>query len=202
MKELADAVVRLGKLVLQFGRTNRATFYEDGVTPESDTDHTVMLSLVACAYAERNAHHLDIGKVAQFALVHDLVEVYAGDVATLRPLSNENKAQKKEREREALERLKKEFESSLPWITKTIEQYESLKTPEARFVKMMDKAMPGITHLFNDAKYIRNEGFTVSTLKAARAHHRQERLATYAGDQPEAIALYEELAKRIYEILD
>ncbi len=201
MKQLTDAVLHLGKLVLQFGKTNRATFYEDGVTPESDTDHTVMLSIIACAYAERKAPHLDIGKIAQFALIHDFVEVYAGDVATLRPLSNKDKTLKKNGEREALERIKKELGASLPWIPKTIEQYESLETPEARFVKMMDKAMPSITHLFNNAQYIRNEGIDATMLKAARAQHRQERLTTFASDQPEAMALYDKLASRVYEIL-
>jgi len=80
--EPAD-VVRLGQLALAFGRVNRITRHEDGTTPESDTDHTVMLGLIACALAERWYPHLDRGLVAQYALVHDLVEVYAGDTPTL-----------------------------------------------------------------------------------------------------------------------
>ena len=202
MKELGDAVLRLGKLALQFGRTNRGTFYEDGETPESDTDHTVMLGLIACAYAKEKAPQLDNGKIAQFALIHDLVEVYAGDVETLIPLSSEAKEQKRQREQKALERIEKEFGTSLPWIPRTVREYESLATPEARFVKTMDKAMPSITHLFNNARYIRNIGLNAVALRAARAEHRKERLSTYASNQPEALALYDELAARIYKILD
>ena len=70
----ADAL-SLAKLLLQFGRTNRITYHEDGVTPESDTDHTVMLGVMACAFAARYAPHLNNGKIAQFAFIHDLVEV-------------------------------------------------------------------------------------------------------------------------------
>jgi hypothetical protein len=46
--------------------------------PESDTDHTVMLALIACALAPIVDARLDVGLVAQYALVHDLVEAYAG----------------------------------------------------------------------------------------------------------------------------
>ncbi len=49
-----DAVVDLGRMALAFGRIDRITFYEDGGTPESDSDHTVMLGLVACAFAARH----------------------------------------------------------------------------------------------------------------------------------------------------
>lgn len=195
MEKLADAVVRLGKLILQFGRTYRVTRYEDGVTPESDTDHTVMLGIVACAYAARTAPHLDLGKIAQFALVHDLVEVYAGDTDSLL-LTAEHRTDKERREREALERIKKEFGEAFPWIAETIEAYESLATPEARFVKTMDKAMPGITHQLNSGTQLRTYGLTKEGLLARRLEQRQERLKTYAADQPEAATLIDELRDR------
>lgn len=61
-------VVELGQLCLQFGRVNRVTYHEDGRRLESDTDHTVMLGILACAFAEQYAPHLDLGLVAQFTL--------------------------------------------------------------------------------------------------------------------------------------
>lgn len=45
-KEHVDKVLDLAKLSLLFAKTNRAVFHEDGVTPESDTDHTFMLALI------------------------------------------------------------------------------------------------------------------------------------------------------------
>ena len=41
--------IRLADLILRFGRVNRATYHPDGERPESDTDHTVMLGILACA---------------------------------------------------------------------------------------------------------------------------------------------------------
>lgn len=43
--------ISLAKLALRFSRVERATFHEDGVRPETDSDHTVMLGLVACQLA-------------------------------------------------------------------------------------------------------------------------------------------------------
>lgn len=85
------AGVRLADLCLQFARVNRATHHPDGVRPETNADHTVMLGVYACSLAQRindemkDPHrlpYLDVGRVAQFALIHDLPEVYAGDVNT------------------------------------------------------------------------------------------------------------------------
>ena len=75
-----SAAVRLAALVLQFGRVNRATFHPDGIRRETDTDHTVMLGVLAAALASRwHTLGLNVGRVAEFALVHDLAEAYAGD---------------------------------------------------------------------------------------------------------------------------
>ncbi|MFZ2152024.1 MAG: HD domain-containing protein [Minisyncoccia bacterium] len=147
-KEVSKKVVELGKLVHLFGNTDRAIFYEDGVTPESDTDHTVMLGLIACALAHSYDRTLDIGKVAQFALVHDLVEAYAGDTQTLNA-SQETLRIKDKVEHAALQRIKSEFDHVFPWISETIEEYEGLRLPEATFIKTLDKCMPKITHILN-----------------------------------------------------
>lgn len=65
----AAAVVELGRLALQFGRVNRITYHPDGHRPETDTDHTVMLGLIACAFAASHMPDLDRGVIAAYALV-------------------------------------------------------------------------------------------------------------------------------------
>lgn len=156
-REIVQAVIDAGALALRFGRVERATLHEDGERAETDTDHTVMLGIIACAFAERFEPHLDIGKVAQFALVHDLVEAYAGDTPTF-GISERNREEKEERERAAFERIDTEFRNTLPWIPETISKYESLATKEARYVKFLDKAMPKVTHVLNRAIYLKREG--------------------------------------------
>ena len=145
---LVESVVNLGRLILQFGRVERVTRHEDGVRPETDTDHTVMLGVVACAIARELYPELNLGLLAQYALVHDLVEAYAGDTMTI-GINAEGKKEKDMRERQALEKIEQQFAKDFPWLTETLHAYESLGDPEARFIKTIDKMMPKITHILN-----------------------------------------------------
>jgi putative hydrolase of HD superfamily len=191
-----DAIVQLGRLSLMFGRVNRITYHEDGVTPESDTDHSVMLGLVACAFADAHVPDLDVGLVAQFALVHDLVEVYAGDTPTLRALSAVETADKQRREHDAYLRIFDEFAPLLPWLPARIAEYERRCTPQARFVKALDELLPKITHILNDLATIRGQGITPATL-AARYDAQLDELREYATDFPPLFDLREDLIRRV-----
>ncbi len=159
MEKDTQGLVDIGKMVLSFALVNRVTLHEDGVTPESDTDHTVMIAMCACSLASKLYPRLDIGLVAQFAIVHDLVEVYAGDTNTFN-ISHEDRKEKERREELAYERIYQEFGSVYPWIPSTIEAYESLTTDEAQFVKMVDKVMTKLTHRINHGAYLKKEGKT------------------------------------------
>lgn len=186
-----DAVINLGRLSLAFGRVDRITYHDDGETLESDTDHTVMLGLVACAFAARHLN-LDLGLVAQYALVHDLVEVYAGDTPTLVALSVDAKEEKARREEAALLRLAEEFAFSLPWVATTIADYERRADPEARYVKAMDKLLPKITHVLNDCMTVRAQGMDAAAL-AERYEAQFVELKGYAADFPPLFDLRAEL---------
>lgn len=134
----------LARIALAFGRVERATRHDDGVRPETDTDHTVMLGLVACELAPA---HLDRARIAAFALVHDLVEVYAGDTQTL-TITSQGMASKMAREDAARERLVAELGPG-SWLADMLATYEHQKEPEARFVRLVDKVLPKLTHAFN-----------------------------------------------------
>lgn len=142
-----NRAVLIACLSLQFGRVERVTRHEDGVRPETDTDHTVMLALLACDLVQVLGLDLDIGLVAQFALVHDFREVYAGDAQTL-TITPEARAAKEAREAEAGERLRTEFGDG-SWLVSMMDRYELQSTPEARFVRVLDKITPKLTHLLN-----------------------------------------------------
>lgn len=194
-----DAVIRLGKLSLAFGRVNRVTYHEDGVTPESDTDHTVMLGLIGCSLAARFYPHLDPGLVAQFALVHDLVEVYAGDTPTLR-IDDAGREAKRQREHAAEMRLRDEFEGQFPWLTVAIEAYEKRAFPEARFVKALDKLLPKITHVLNGCQTLREQQMTLAELDDVYFARQAADLASYASDFPELLQLRVDLVARVMAI--
>jgi putative hydrolases of HD superfamily len=197
---LVDKVIDLGQVALQFGRTPRATFHEDGVRVETVTDHTVALGLLACSIAARFYPDLDLGLVAQFALAHDLVEVFAKDTSTLRLLTAEQKADKKARERDGFERLVAMFGLDLPWVHLTIARYESQQTREARFVKALDKATPKITHILNGGVSAAAEDMTVDDL-AARYEDQGRELEAYAADFPVVLELRKALVERMLDTI-
>jgi 5'-deoxynucleotidase YfbR-like HD superfamily hydrolase len=169
----------------------------DGVTPESDTDHTVMLGVIACAFAQAFVPHLDPGKIAQFALIHDLVEVYAGDTPTI-VISDEAREEKDRIEKAAHERIEREFGDLYPWIHQTITDYESLAIPEARFVKTMDKVMPAIVHLLSDGKGIEILGYSKAELLAGTRVNDARLKQGYGSDQPEVFELLVQLRKKYF----
>lgn len=196
-----DAVVRLGEVALAFGRTPRITYHPDGKTLESDTDHTVMLGLLACSLAQRWYPGLRVGLIAQHTLVHDVHEVYATDTPTLWALDAAAVAAKRARETAAAVRLLAEFDDDLPWLPWAIVAYENLDTPEARFVKFLDKLMPKITHLLNGAVTVARQGMTRDQL-VARYELQGRELAGYAAEFPEVEQLRRALVDRVVAHLD
>jgi 5'-deoxynucleotidase YfbR-like HD superfamily hydrolase len=104
---------------------------------ENDAEHSWSLALAACALAPQIDTTLDIGKVSHFAIVHDLVEVYAGDVSVW-DKNTTAREDKEANERRALDTLVTEF-GDLPWIAETIKEYERKDTNEANYVWAMDK---------------------------------------------------------------
>lgn len=206
MKDLLPDVLGVASLVLDFGRVERATFHQDGFRPESDTDHTVMLGVVACALAcEYNRHklkenskpgslrfpradQLDVGLIAQFCLVHDLVEALAGDTDMLNP-SAATTADKERREKKALTEIRQQTKR-LPWISATIALYDEQDCRESRFVRAVDKIMPKLTMMLNHGAGVveRQDPAQVPVINQAQIVKLR---STYAADMPEVVELLE-----------
>lgn len=152
-----EGMIQLAKLVFDFAEVRRATYRTDGITPESDTDHTVMVSIIACALANSlYKDELDTGLVAQFAIVHDIVEAYVGDTNTF-GITEEKRKLKEKHEERAFHMIDDQFRELYPWLPETIKKYESLDTKEARFVKAVDKVMTFLTNVLNNGSHLIKE---------------------------------------------
>jgi putative hydrolase of HD superfamily len=106
---------------------------------ENDAEHSFLLATLGCALAEHIDPALDLGKISQYALVHDLVEVYAGDTTIWAPA--EEHASKAEREHKALQKISQRWQQ-FPWLKNTIAEYEKFADPESCFVYALDKIIP------------------------------------------------------------
>jgi len=130
---------------------------ENGHRQENDAEHSWSIALVACTLAPHIDPTLDIGLVSQYALVHDLVEIYASDVSIW--ADDKTLAQKDENERKALEVIKQKY-SHFPWLTQTIEAYEKQDSNEALYVRSIDKYVPLIIRFLEDGRYFKERGIT------------------------------------------
>ena len=99
--------------------------------PESDADHSFGVALLALMFAPKS---LDKQRCIELALIHDLPEIYAGDIT---PHDNVSKEDKDKLEREGALRVSKEL--NLANLVDLVAEYNDDKTPEARFVRLLDK---------------------------------------------------------------
>lgn len=186
----------LSAIIMQYAETYRVTRLVNSGEYESDTDHSFMLGFFACALQQYCAPELDRGKLAEYALVHDFVEVYAGDTVSL---GLHDKKEKEEREHRALLRIKEEFDGIFPWISDTIEKYEAQQEPEARFIKVLDKIMPGFTHHHNN-------GTIFDELKISPQDIKQQKVIQAgwvqetAKEWPLLIEIYDHIHKQIFSL--
>jgi len=187
------------KMIFQFARIDRATMSPEGIK-ESDTDHTVMMSVLSCAIAEKFYKDLDIGLVAQFAIVHDLLEVYTGDFDTFKTINNDKLfTDKKVLEEESLVKMRTRFDNIYPWIPNMIERYEALDTKEARFVKTLDKIIPKFTNVLNGGIYFKNNNLSKDEVRQFKDLQLQKVKDGYGAEFPELIEIFSELNKKVLE---
>ena len=141
LQQAHDDLLKLGELTVRFANVHRGTLYPNGHY-ENDAEHSFHLAISATEIAASYHPELDTGLVSQFSIIHDLAEVYAGDVPSYR-LSDHELAKKEKAEKVALEKL---FDELPPHTAKLLSRYEAQKEPEARFVRLIDKLLPPVIH--------------------------------------------------------
>ena len=112
---------------------------------ENDAEHSYSLALFTAILAEYSNEPIDVLKTMKMVLVHDIVEIDAGDTYCYDAGGNTTKA---EREIKAAERLfailpeEQQAEYRGLW-----EEFEEQKTPESRFAAVMDRIQPLLLNL-------------------------------------------------------
>jgi 5'-deoxynucleotidase YfbR-like HD superfamily hydrolase len=128
-------VVPIITLATDFAAIFRVLRYREGHT-ENDAEHSYQLALTAWSANHQYSLGLDDERILKYALVHDLVEIYAGDIDAF---GNKTELSlKDEKETQALKKLKQQY-ADFPEIVIVIEDYKEKKEPEAQLVNIMDK---------------------------------------------------------------
>ncbi|MFZ2126074.1 MAG: HD domain-containing protein [Candidatus Microsaccharimonas sp.] len=167
--QVAAIALELGAVAIEFSRVDRVPRYDE-TSRESDVEHSYMLALVVSELAERLFPGvLDSGLVSQFAIVHDLIELLTGDVATFHHTADQMLA-KQETEHAALAKL---MERLPPHTRELLYTYEQQQVPEARFVKAVDKLLPVVVDVLGPGQKVMNEDYNVHTSAELQASHTQ-----------------------------
>ena len=134
----------------------RRTVLMDSSRRENDAEHSWHFALMAMTLLEYAGNKdLDTYKVLRMALVHDLIEIYAGDTFAYDPKGHSDKY---ERETAAADKLfsllpedqGKEFRSL--W-----EEFDAMETPEAQYAASIDRFQPFL-HNYRTQGYTWKEG--------------------------------------------
>jgi len=157
-ERVARATMDLGRLAMRFAQVERVPRYDEA-SRENDAEHSFMLALVAPEIATSYFPRLDPGLVAQFSIVHDLIELETGDVATF-TLSDEALESKEAAEQHALHDLA----DKLPRHSRQLLlRYEAQQEPEARFVRLIDKLLPVVVDIFGPGKKVMQEDYDITS---------------------------------------
>lgn len=124
----------------------RQSYLTDGVRKENDAEHSWHIALMAILLSEYSNEPVDVLKVVSMLLVHDLIEIDAGDTYAYDKKANETK---REREVKAADRIFQILpEDQGKKLRDLWDEFEAYQTPEAKFAHVMDNLEPV---LLNDA---------------------------------------------------
>lgn len=180
-----EGIVKFVNFIHQFQEIERVMKIRGRESPENDVEHSYQLAMVSWYAISAYNLKLDVNKALKYALVHDLVEVYAGDVDAFDPDPKRDE-KKKEKEHHAWLKMKEEF-TEFPEMIELIAQYESQKDAESKFVYALDKVIAPINIYLDNGRTWQERGidFTMEKLIS------NKRLKI-AG-QPDVEKLFEEL---------
>lgn len=129
-------------------RILRMNLHADGSKRENDAEHSWHLAVMAMLLEEYCAQKVDIGRVIKIALVHDLVEVYAGDTFAYDSKGYEDKD---EREKMAADKLFGMLDDEQAAFFRALwDEFEEKETPESRYANAVDRLQPLLLNYLTD----------------------------------------------------
>jgi len=142
-------LLNIAALTHSFQQIRRRIYATGEDRMENDAEHSFQLAFVAWYLIEKENLGLDKEKVLRYALCHDIVEVFAGDVFFHRTAEEEQK--KIDLEKEAAEKLAETY-PDFPALTDTLRAYEEKADPESKFIYALDKLLPMLNIMLDDGR--------------------------------------------------
>nr|WP_295903511.1 HD domain-containing protein [uncultured Bdellovibrio sp.] len=143
-------------------KIERQALIHNGGRRENSAEHSWHLAMAVLVLEKTSSEKIDIAKAVKMALLHDIVEIDAGDTMVYGDLSN-----KKASEAAALERIMGLLPSTVAEEFKSLwNEFEEGVSPEAKFVSAIDRFMPIFSNYLNEGYSWKNHKVTVDKVVA------------------------------------
>jgi putative hydrolase of HD superfamily len=137
----------------------RRTILTDRSREENSAEHSWHIAMAVFLFSEyAKDQEIDLYRVIKMLLVHDLVEIDAGDTYCYDHLSRKGQAQ---REQEAAERIFKILPPDQSRSFRVLwDEFENRDTPESRYANALDRFQPFLQNYFTMGKIWRENNIT------------------------------------------
>lgn len=126
----------------------RQSLILDGLRRENTAEHSWHVAMLAVVLADQAPEELDVARVVLLLLVHDIVEIDAGDAGIYDEV---RRASKQELEQAAAERIFGLLPDDVgSRLRNAWQEYEDGETAEARFARVFDRLAPFLLNLGSD----------------------------------------------------
>ncbi len=157
----------------------RQTYLSDGERKENDAEHAWHSALMAVLLSEYANEPVDVFKTVTMLLLHDIVEIDAGDTYAY-DAGGQQTAH--EREQQAAERIFGLLPQDQGDQLRSLwEEFEARETPEAKFARVMDNLQPMLLNDATEGKSWVEHGVHLSQVlkRNERTHEGSEALWQY-----------------------
>jgi len=163
---LASALEKQIGFIVEIDRLKtvmRQNYLVDGSRRENTAEHSWHVAMMAMVLSEHAAAAIDTARVVELLLVHDLVEIDAGDTFAYDSVGHESKIA---REQAAADRI---F-GLLPDVQATRlralwDEYEASESAEARFALAVDRLMPMLHNALSEGRAWQANGVIASQVR-------------------------------------
>ena len=167
MEERIQKQLRFALEIDQEKNVLRQTHLSGHGRRENDAEHAWHMAIMAYLLREHSNAPVDAAKVMLMCLIHDIVEIDAGDTYAY---DEEGKKSQKKREEAAKERIFSLLpEDQGEELKALFEEFEASETPEARFARAMDNLQPLILNHSNGGSDWKEHGVTEAQVRSRQS---------------------------------
>lgn len=145
----------------------RQTYVTGAVRMEDDAEHAWHMAVMTLLLSGYSNEKIDVLKTVSMLLIHDLVEIYAGDTYAYAGVSKEAQHEK---EAESADRLFGMLPEEGKKFRALWDEFERADTPEARFAHTMDNIQPMMLNDYTGGRAWKEHGVHLSQIMKRNEH--------------------------------